>query len=236
MLIEVDENVVLGPILRESKEFDLFYKKERRKLGLIWWFRDFNELGDVIAYANVLDHKIYYRKSPTSSEDAHIIAHEITHLVRYQENGDLEIKYPPIVFGLVFKLLSMLEDPIVDLILQKDYGFDLRISYLSAIDYCRKNVKEETTDDLNLLINGIDLANYMLRWSLIEDKNARDDWRKYLEWYKELRPISYKIAEEIVHIVWIHGGAHGAETIEKQKKVVAAIINLYPQLRNMISI
>ncbi len=144
MLIEVDENVVLGPILRTSPEFANFYEKKRKiNLGLIWWFRDFDLLDGIIACAEVFEDAIYYGKSPTSLEDAQTMAHEIMHLVRYQKSGFLEIRHIPLAFELAPKLSSMLEDPIVDSILQKEYNFDLKIPYKYAIDYCRKNVKKE---------------------------------------------------------------------------------------------
>ncbi|VVB72517.1 Uncharacterised protein [uncultured archaeon] len=240
MLFEVDEKVVLGPLLRESVEFERFYKEEReKKIGLIWWFRDFDMLEGIEAYVIVFESAIYYRKSPTSPEDAHTMAHEIMHLVRYQESKFLEIKYTQLQHEyLAAKLASMLEDPIIDSFLQKNYNFDLRIPYRYAIDYCRKNIKTEATDDLSRLINGIDLANYMISWKLIDidDMDAQNEWSNYLRWYEKLRPYSYEIANQIVRILWVHGGAHGAETIDKQKRVVTAMINLYPQLRNMISI
>lgn len=224
---------MLGPILRSFPEFNRFYNEERQKrVGLIRWFRDFEVPEGLSAYASHFECVVYYGKSPTSFEDAHIIAHEIMHLIRYQENDLLEIRYRPDVFDLAFILQNMLEDPIVELFLQKNYKFDLRTSYLSAI----KNVKKETEDYLSRLSNGIDLANYILRWKLIDGTDAQNEWSRYLRLYEKLRPHSYEIANQIVCVVWIHGGAHGADTIEKQKKVVAAMINLYPQLRNMISI
>jgi len=236
MLFLVDEAVVLGPILRSFPEFNRFYNEERQKrVGFIRWFRDFEMPDGLLAYASYPECAVYYGKSPMSFEDAHIVAHEIMHLIRYQENDLLEIRYRPDIFDLAFKLTNMLEDPIVELFLQKNYNFDLRISYLSAIDYCRKSIDKEIEDDLSRLINGIDLANYMLRWKLIDNLEAQNKWSSYLEFYKELRPHSYEIADQIVHIVWIYGGAHGAEIIEKQEKIVARMIDLY-QLQNVIFI
>ncbi|RQW78555.1 MAG: hypothetical protein EHM14_11655 [Methanothrix sp.] len=233
----MDEVVALGPILRSFPEFNRFYNEERQKrIGFIRWFRDFEMPDGFSAYANNLECAVHYGKSPMSLEDAHIVAHEIMHLIRHQENDLLEIRYRPEFFDLVFRLTNMLEDPIVELFLQKNYDFDLKISYLSAINYCRKCVKKETNDELSRLINGVDLANYMLRWRLIDDVAAQNEWSSYLGWYKNLRPHSYEIADQIVRLVWIHGGAYGAETIENQKKVVAAMINLYPQIRSIISI
>jgi hypothetical protein len=232
-----DEKDILGHILEKSTEFKIFYDKERPKAGSITWIEEsVMPAEDIIAYADVLKGEIHYKNHSSPTDNAHTFAHEIMHLVRGKENGILMIKSLPSFFVFAAKLSSMLEDPLVDSFLQKSYNFDLRVPYRHAIDYCRKNVKTETTDDLSRLLNGIDLANYMLRWSLINDKNASDDWAEYLIWYEKQRPYSYKIANQIVRVVWIHGGAHGADTIEKQEKVVAAMINLYPQLQGIISI
>jgi hypothetical protein len=227
-----DEEVLLRSLLKESIEFKRFYDEERPKAGSITWVEEsVMPAEDIIAYADILKNEIHYKNYSLSTNDAHTFAHEIMHLVRYKENGILIIKSLPSFFVFAAKLSSMLEDPIVDSFLQESYNFDLRVPYKCAIDYCRKNVSTEVTDDLSRLLNGIDLANYMLRWSLVDDKNAHDDWADYLKWYKKLRPYSYKIADEIVHIVWIHG----AETIERQEKVVARMVDLY-QLQNVISI
>jgi hypothetical protein len=153
MLFLVDEAVALGPILRSFPEFSRFYNEERQKnIGLVRWFRDFEMPEGLLAYASDPECAVHYRRSPMSFEDAHIMAHEIMHLIRYQENDLLEIRCRPDVFDLAFKLTNMLEDPIVELFLKKNYNFDLRISYLSAIDYCKKIIDKETEDNLSRLL------------------------------------------------------------------------------------
>ena len=220
-----DEKDILGHILEKSTEFKRFYDKERPKAGSITWIEEsVMPAEDIIAYADVFKSEIHYKNDLSSTDNAYTFAHEIMHLVRGKENGILMINFSPSFFVFAAKLSSMLEDPLVDSFLQKSYNFDLRVPYRHAIDYCKKNVKTETADDLSRLLNGIDLANNMLRWSLIDDENAGADWAEYLRWYKNLRPCSYKIADEIIHIEWVYGGVHGAETIEKQKKVVARMI------------
>jgi hypothetical protein len=138
MLIKVDEDIVLGPILRKSEEFRQFHREERqKKVGWIQWIRDFDIPDGIEAYATTFEFSIHCRKSSMSPEDAYTMAHEIMHLIRYQENGLLEIGYaqPEYEFLAVY-LASMLEDPIVDSILQEKYNFDLRIPVVCRI-FCK---------------------------------------------------------------------------------------------------
>jgi len=227
----VDERDVLGPILREVPEFVRFYNEEREKrIGFIRWFRDFEISDGYSAYASYLKCAIYYGKSPISFKDAHVMAHEIMHLIRYQENDLLDLSYQKEARDLVQKLLEMLEDPIIDLFLYKNYNFDIRSTYLSDIDFCRKNIGKEAEDGLSKLINGVDLAKTILRWDLI-DQSLRGSWYSYLDWYKVLRPVSFQIGKEIADIVRVHG----PQTIERQEKIIEIIINRY-NLKDIISI
>ena len=54
MQIEVDEKVVLDPILRESAKFRHFFEEEKKKVGLIHWIRVSDMPEGVEAYADVI--------------------------------------------------------------------------------------------------------------------------------------------------------------------------------------
>jgi len=233
MLIEVDENVVVTPLLRAFTEFDRFYHEEReKKLGFIRWLMKLDFPDGIEAYSDPFIYAIYYKKSPISANDAHTIAHEIMHLIRYQETDILEIiPANPSVEPLIPILNSMLEDPIVDKTLQEQYNFDLCIPYREGIKYDIKNLKEESTDLDSILIKGINITKFMLLWDLITDQPALDEWHQHLEWLETKYPHCYKIAMEIKPVV----DSIGLGTIDQQREIVLKLIDMY-NLGNMISI
>lgn len=233
MLIEVDEKTVVAPLLKTFVEFNRFYHEEReKKLGFIRWLMKFDFPDGIEAYSDPFIYAIYYKKSPVSANDAHTIAHEIMHLIRYQEADFLEIiPANPTTDTLVPVLNSMLEDPIVDKILQEKYDFDLCIPYREAIKYDIKNLDKDFTDLNSILILGINITKFMLLWDLITDQSALDEWNQHLQWLETKYPSSYKIAMEIKPVV----DSIGLGTINQQREIVLKLINMY-NLGNMISI
>jgi hypothetical protein len=78
MRIEIEEENVVGVLLRNYHEFEQFYKEERlKKVGVIQWFRDYTLDESLEAVADTGYSNIYFRRFPESRADAHVIAHEI---------------------------------------------------------------------------------------------------------------------------------------------------------------
>jgi hypothetical protein len=176
------DNVVLVDILASSPEFERFYKEECKKVvGFIFWIEDPAIPEGIEAYTDIFNNEIHYRKRPVSIRDSHVMAHEMMHLVRYQENAMLLMNYAhPLYELLTMRLGSMLEDPVIESLLQEKYNFDLRIQYRNAIKWCKKSMKNEPIDDLGRLIWGFDLADHVLCWDLVKDKGTCSEWSDYL--------------------------------------------------------
>lgn len=233
MLIDDHECAVVGQIYRTNAEFKRFYKEEReKKLGVICWVLKLNLPNNKAACAYSLPDTICYKELPKSANDAHIIAHEIMHLIRYQETDILEIiPTSSTYYELVGDLNSMLEDSIVEKILQNKYNFDLITSLWKTIDFNIKNLKKEDTDFVSRFKRGLNITNFMLLWGLITDQSALDEWYQHLEWIETKYPSSYKIAMEIKPVV----DSIGLGTIDQQREIVLKLIDMY-KLGDMISI
>ncbi|MDF0594052.1 hypothetical protein P0O24_10720 [Methanotrichaceae archaeon M04Ac] len=231
--LESDELVVVADLLEASEEFENFYNKERKeKLDIIRWFLDLDLPEGIEASADVFKNFIYYKTPPESANDAHTIAHEIMHLIRYKENGILEINpASKTIEMLAGSLNSMLEDSIVDKILQDKYNFNLADAYRKTIEYVETNFKEESSNFVGRLRHGINITNKMLLWDLITDQTALDEWHRHLKWIETNYPHGYKIATEIKLVVDIIG----LGTIDQQGEIVLKLIDMY-NLGEMISI
>jgi hypothetical protein len=132
-----------------------------------------------------------------------VIAHEILHLIRFEENSALRI-HPnrPQYYPLAIALVSLFEDPIIDSILKNKYDFDLRILYEEIMDDVKRHSTiKEPTDNLRRIITGFILAIDILRWNLITDQKARRNWIAHLKWYEDQYPNIYKIGADTVAIV-----------------------------------
>lgn len=230
---DIDENVVVDTILRASPQFSIFYKKERlERLGLLWWYLDATLPVSMVAYAKVHDYEIHFRRFPESVADAHVIAHEIMHIIRAEENNILEIKYSsPEYEPMAVSLVSLLEDPIVDSYLKKNYHFELHIKYLDVIEHVLKRAIKEPKDELSRVKIGFGLANDMLKWDLVTDKTALDQWENHLEWITAEYPNIYKICRDVYCSV----KSVGLDSIEKHRTIVNNLINQYG-LKNIIII
>lgn len=233
MLIDDHECAVVGQIYRTNTEFRRFYKEEReKKLGVIRWVLKLNLPNNKAACAYSLPDTICYKELPKSANDAHIIAHEIMHLIRYQETDILEIiPASSTYYELVGNLNSMLEDPVVDKILQDKYNFDLLISLRKAIDFNIKNLKKEDTDFVSIFNRSLNITNFMLLWDLISDQSALDEWHQHLKWLKTNYPHGYRRAMEIKSVV----DSIGLDTIDQQREIVLKLIDMY-KLGDIISI
>lgn len=129
------EDIVIGELLRSSKEFLTFYQRERGKIaGTVIWAQDLS-LPKGIDYRSTRlptgAQVIRLRRVPASLEDTMKIAHELQHLVLDTEGFPLT-GAPPEFETVSSTLNSMVHDPLVDQRL-KAYGFDLWHDYQSEL-------------------------------------------------------------------------------------------------------
>jgi hypothetical protein len=227
MYVEVGERAVLCCLLKTSPIFRRFYEEARmKKVGIIWWIWELNPWApsNVGASANIYNYSIYYRMPPRTAMDAHMMAHEITHLIRYQNYDMLEVNCIQEEYSaLSIYLRTLLEDFLVDSFLQNEYNFDLRYRYKFVIEFGKKNVKKEREDYFIKLLGGLDISNYMVLWDLITDQGTRNEWFEYLEWYETQRPDGYKIGIDIANIV----RENGLDAIDKQRKIITKLMDKY---------
>lgn len=229
--IDLGEKILLSPLLNESAKFRQFYEEERKKkISRIHWARVSEMPEGIVAYADIFECAICYEKASMTSEDAYTMAHEIMHLIRYQENDVLIISPTQNKYIHLSRCLgSMLEDPNVDSFLQKYYDFNLQIEYEIKINYGENHIRDES-DDLSKFVIGFQLADYILCSDLIEDQDFKDKWSSHLEnWCKIRYPYGYKIALDTANIA--RDKVLG--TIKEREEIALAIIdkyNLYDKL------
>jgi hypothetical protein len=233
MRIEVNEDDLLATLLSISPEFRQFYREERlKKVGLIRWFRDFNLEKSMVAQADIFECAICFGRSPTSLGDAHVMAHEIMHIIRAEEKSILQIKFTKLsYYPLAISLASMIEDPTVDAILYKQYNFDLTIQYNIVIDNIQTHAKKEPNDKLSQIRSGFFFANDTLRWNLINDQDALDKHVSYLVWFESQYPNIYKIGVDTANVV----REIGLDTVEQHKAIVTKLVDKY-NLQDIIRI
>lgn len=228
----LNENTVLDVALR-YKEFNRFYKENRSKIPYeLLWFKDIDPNDRIEAYCDADKHEIHIKNIPKSKTDAFWIAHELLHLIRSEKNPPLPLLHPGMeYFGLAISLTSLIEDPIVDYILKTQYDFNLRSFYAKGIENGKGNVGKDWKDDIRRLEKGFVHANWILKWRLVDDKNALRGWRKFSARFENECPKSYKIGIETVAII----DDIGVDTIEKQVIIVNKLIDKY-KLQGILSI
>jgi hypothetical protein len=232
-ILPVDEQVVLGPILRAFTEFDIFYQNERlNKLGVIFWYYDPGLSKGKEAEADTFECAVHFKKYPESIIDAHVMAHEIMHLVRYEETNLIQVRLNDLrYYNLAIALQSMLEDPIVDAILQKKYSFNLCHLYLKAINFTQKHSENEPNNSIIRIQEGLVLANSILRWDLIKDKESTRKWVDFMAWFTLKYPNVYRIGSNMASIA----KDTGLDTIYEQRKTASKLISEY-SLNNILFI
>lgn len=228
----IDGATILAPLKVEFKEFALFCEKEYRKVSPIPFIELPESEGGLCAFYHAGEHKIYYKNISGTEMNIHLLAHEIMHAVRVKENNLLSIKYfRPEYEPVAMSLNSLLEDKTVDSILQTQYGFDLRPLYIWSIEFVEAHAINKSISSLGKIWTGIKLANDMLRWDLITDREAANRWKKHLVWCREQSSDAYKTSCEITGIV----RKLKLEPIAQHKKIIDMLINKY-NLQNVISV
>jgi hypothetical protein len=130
-------------------------------------------------------------------------------------------------------MASMLEDPIVELLLYEKYHFDVLKDYIHWIEVIRRECEGqvEINDYLNQIGNGFNLANQMIRWKSIKDRNALQKWSDFLSWYSLNSPKTFFNAVGFSTIIQ----RIGLGTLEKRKSIFIEIVKNY-RLEDILSL
>lgn len=237
---QVDENDIVRILKRSSREFDLFYHEERmEKLGEILWRID-PEIGPANKMRSITVNDVYgisypiiYMNDPNISiEDVFIVAHEIMHCVLTQEGKSLAIygnicKFANAEQGVKFAsgFQTMLEDSVVDSILQNKYNFDALGQYLKDLDLNKKEQwSEEPKEEAARIYMAFILANNIMKWNIINNRDSSNEWFAFLELYRSHYPHVSIISDQLLSIVDEVGGL---ESIGQKKSVFFKISEKY---------
>jgi hypothetical protein len=227
-----EEKDVTGPLKRLSKEFKLFCENERHRAGQITWYFDSSLSLKIptaeaahIADPNATWHKICLTRFPVRANDAHLIAHEITHAVLAEEKNTLNV-YESSILYTQFKayMCSMLEDPLVESILYNEYHFNVLDDYIRWIDIMQSACEDqlEPHDRLTQIANAFHLANQMMRWKLIKDREALKTWAEFLKDYGSTHPNIYSFAMDFFAIM-----QKGIDTLDQRRSAFIEISKSY---------
>lgn len=236
---KVDEAIITWKIL-EFSEFRRFYNVEwepRKTSFSIKWI--INPSCSNFA-ASKIDVNgiplIELRYMPKTFDDAFLVAHEIVHIIRDLDNKI--IRFPSVnniilhsytidaMIDLASRIGSMFDDPIVDMFLQNEYGFDPANHYIKEVipDSLRRlDLSGDATDELFRLTNAMFYAQYSLQVEAIKSKEASREWSVLKKRYKEKRPIAQKIGEDLYSMA----KENGYDTCEKQKALFYKIGDKY---------
>jgi hypothetical protein len=236
---KVDETIITRKIL-EFSEFKRFYHVEwepRKTSVSIEW--NINPSCSNFA-ASKIDAdgvpQIELKHLPKTFDDAFLAAHEIVHIIRDLDNKI--IRFPCVnniilqrytidaMDDLASRIGSMFDDPIVDMFLQKEYGFAPAYHYIKEVipDSLRRlDSLGDATDELIRLTNAMFYAQYSLQVEAIKNKEASRKWSVLKKRYKERRPIAQKIGEDLYSMA----KENGYDTLDKQKSLFNMIGDKY---------
>ncbi len=229
----IGEDALIRPLRENSDIFERFYNEEREKTGDISWFIDPNlpRGFNAATITNGIIRQI--RISPTASKNAKTIAHEIMHMVRYDSGLPLNIEvYHPTHKALSSRLASMLEDPIVDDILQRKYGFDLLSGYKAQVGQFKEELREFKGEPICYLIRVRFILSFVetaFEWDLIKDERARNEFVDYQSDHRTVFPDISKKGDDLISVMQ----EIGSKTTEEHKKIFNYIVEKYG-LQNVI--
>lgn len=229
---QIDEEDAIRLLIKHSPEFKRFYNEERiEKLGSILWRIDLDlgspcQMKSITKLACGINQPIIYVYSvPIPVEYAFIAAHEIMHCILTEEGKS------PIILGRICELATglqtMFEDPIVDRILQNSYGFDVLKQYKKDLEFQREEFKKEQIEPKEKRAQvyiAFHISKHRLRWNMIKDPNAINDWLALLEDYKHYYPNVFIISDDILAIMQ---ETDGEEMIDKLKSSFQKITEKY---------
>jgi len=238
---KVDEDVIIGGLLK-YKEFERFYYAEwepkRNDISIEWEINPScngfaSQRSDEID--GELKHFIQLRKMPKTSNDAFLVAHEVSHIMKYLDNQylkfavdrsiNIKYKFDDIV-ELTFRIGSMFDDPIIDSFLQSVYGFKPAIHYVKVVipDTVKSlNSSGDPIDELVRIKRALFYAQCSLQWGFITNANSLRKWQDLKELYRKKRPIVTGIGEEIYHM----SKEIGYDTLEKQRELSNRLLDKY---------
>ena len=225
---KIDEQYILQDLLKESKIFKHFYMQERKKIKQdLHWCVDSAHIASKMRSLAILDEEkdtscayiILTQKAPISINDVFDAAHEIEHLVCYNQGYCAIEALVPDAIDISCKFANILNDPIVNTKLAK-YGFDLWAYYdeccsAQKISFgsCRES---DPKDRIELICLYLQKA---LDWEVACGISPRAD-NHFLEWMAREFPDATLTAKSILGLIRMSG----YETPEKSEKVFNIII------------
>lgn len=129
----LNEEWVVGKLLKESNAFAAFYQAERKRMPKhIHWVEDLSLPSSNPGITDLLVDITYLKRMPSSNEDDFLVAHEMaTYIERcegFPSTRPTAVAVEQGVTQLSRELNSMLSSPLRDSMLAK-YGFDLEKAY-----------------------------------------------------------------------------------------------------------
>lgn len=236
---ERDEDVIVSEILRFD-EFNAFYSTERKptktEVPIKWIIKPsckgFAAQG---IDANGTDY-IELRHNPKTREDAFLVAHEITHLIRKKidkqylnfskVNDAILEKYTIDDMGeFASRIGSMFDDPIIDHFLKDKYGFNPEHHYTRVVipDSIKNLNRGDARDELHRLNQAMFYVQYALQWDAIDNVGALRKWHNFKRLYQRQRPIAKRIGEDLYSMA----KETGLDTLDKQKQLFNKIADKY---------
>lgn len=167
--------------------------------------------------------------NPDSIEDPFIIAHEMGHPLLKRNESVIKIKtHVPNKTNLILmqSLSDMFQDPVVDLMLQDKYGFDLVAQYKKDLRRRKKTIKQysEPKDSILRIIETTDYVRYALYSILMKNEETSKAWSTFQAVSKLKRRITSKMGDEVINIILEN---EGVDTIEKQRTIFKKISEKY---------
>lgn len=237
----VIEKDVVKDLLEFSPEFKNFYENEKISTFDVKWWVDKNlENGiNAMMFNGMVSGKpmsgIFIKRFPAPIEDVKTIAHELIHFIRNDAKSAVRIvAYDQTNTKLGAEIASLIEDPIVDGILQYNYGFDLISPYNEGLKKSKRNLRK-VKHDPQAYIGKVGLmfqySGIVLEWELIKDTEALKNIHIFQNRFKLKYRLTSKMSDDLISIV------HEKETdnFDNRKVIYNKIINKF-ELQNMFYI
>jgi hypothetical protein len=234
MAEQYEEAQVLTELLKNSPQFQRFYKAKRPKISEpTAWMRDTSLPIGVNAQAtsdlNQHFHIISLRDIPVALEDAFTIAEELEHCVYDEEGFPGTAPTESRFHRLTATLNSMLGDPIAHQRL-KEFGFDLRTHYEKETLESRRQIENlmEPTRREDVFLWMVNYAADALEFGTMGD-GASD----FQNWFDSKFPRIAEKAKKLLAMI----NRIGYDTPDKQAKLLQELArryNLYPFIKILI--
>jgi len=219
------EELVIGELLKSSKEFQEFYQSQRKNIACSFsWVKD-SSLPEGIDFRRTIlptgECVIRLRRVPAVIEDASKIAHELEHLVLDAEG------FPAIGATIQFEsLASAINSMVADLLVNArlaNFGFNLHEDYEREIVESKRQLEGIAVPPANRIDRMHWMANYvskLLDWELISTSNSKGEFQV---WFDTKYPDIAERGKKLLAMV----KRTGYDTPEKQAKLFREIIQRY---------